>query len=122
MKNLLQIICFDLDNVICKTKKNNYQQSTPKKNIVKFINNLHDRGFYIKIFTARFMGRYNNVKIARSKGYILTKNQLKKWNLKYNELIMGKPSFDIYIDDKNLGFKKNGWVKQLRKVLILNSQ
>jgi hypothetical protein len=35
---------------------------------------------------------------------------------------MGKPSFDIYIDDKNLGFKKNGWVKQLRKVLFLDSQ
>jgi capsule biosynthesis phosphatase len=122
MKNLLKIICFDLDNVICKTKKNNYKQSRPKKNIVKFINNLYDRGFYIKIFTARFMGRYNDIKIAKSKGYTLTQNQLKKWNLKYNELIMGKPSFDIYIDDKNLGFKKNDWVKQLRKILFLDSQ
>ena len=68
------------------------------------------------------MGRYNDIKIAKLKGYVLTQNQLKKWNLKYNELIMGKPSFDIYIDDKNLGFKKNGWVKQLRKVLFLDSQ
>ena len=122
MKKLQKIICFDLDNVICKTKKNNYKQSRSKKNIVKFINNLYDRGFYIKIFTARFMGRYNDIKIAKLKGYVLTQNQLKKWNLKYNELIMGKPSFDIYIDDKNLGFKKNGWVKQLRKVLFLDSQ
>jgi hypothetical protein len=46
----------------------------------------------------------------------------KKWNLKYNELIMGKPSFDIYIDDKNLGFQKSTWIKQLSKILISNSK
>lgn len=93
-----------------------------QKKIIKFINNLYDRGFYIKIFTARFMGRFNNVKIAKLKGENLTKNQLKKWNLKYNELIMGKPSFDIYIDDKNLGFQKSTWIKQLSKILISNSK
>ena len=29
---------------------------------------------------------------------------------------MGKPSFDVYIDDKNLEFKKN-WINQLKKKL-----
>ena len=33
--------------------------------------------------------------------------QLKKWNLKYHKLIFGKPSFDIFVDDKSFGFKKN---------------
>ena len=117
MKKKYKIICFDLDNVICNTKKNYYKQSVPKKKVLKFINTLYENGYFIKIFTARFMGRYNNAKIAKVKGEKLTKNQLKKWNLQYHELIMGKPSFDIYIDDKNLGFKKNSWARDLKKIL-----
>ena len=29
---------------------------------------------------------------------------------------MGKPSYDIFVDDKALGFKNN-WVKQLKKII-----
>ena len=45
--------------------------------------------------------------MASMRGRNLTLKQLKKWGVKYNQLIMGKPSFDLYIDDKNLNFKKN---------------
>ena len=31
---------------------------------------------------------------------------------------MGKPNFDIFIDDKSLGFKKN-WIKELKLKLKL---
>ena len=31
------IICFDLDNVICVTKSNNYKFSKPKKKVIKII-------------------------------------------------------------------------------------
>ena len=49
------------------------------------------------------MGRNNdNISKAKSKGKKLTEKQLKKWNLKYHKLIMGKPSFDILIDDKSI--------------------
>ena len=37
----------------------------------------------------------------------MTLNQLNKWNLKYHKLIFGKPSFDLYVDDKTI-FKKIG--------------
>ena len=57
------------------------------------------------------MGTYNsNLKKVEKKFRKLTENQLKKWKVKYHNLILGKPSFDIYIDDKNLGFNKN-WYK-----------
>ena len=49
----------------------------------------------------------------------LTKKQLKKWKVKYHSLLFGKPVFDIYIDDKNLGCKKN-WHKQFNKQIIEN--
>ena len=45
-------------------------------------------------------------------GYEFTEKQLKKWSVKYHKLIMGKPSFDVVVDDKSLFFKKN-WAKIL---------
>lgn len=109
------IICFDLDNTICKTVGNKYSQAKPFNSKIKKINYLYDNGYYIKIFTARYMGRCNeNIKCAKKKGFLKTKKQLKKWKVRYHELIMGKPSYDILIDDKSLNFKKN-WSFELDK-------
>ena len=53
-------ICFDIDNVICKTdKKKNYKKSKPIINNIKTINLLYEKGYNILIFTARYMGRCN---------------------------------------------------------------
>tara|TARA_B100000989_G_scaffold289226_1_gene260788 strand:+ start:968 stop:1318 length:351 start_codon:yes stop_codon:yes gene_type:complete len=110
-------ICFDLDNIICITKGQNYKLSKPIKKNINFINYLYQNNFYIKIFTARYMGRNNdNIRKAKEMGHKMTLNQLKKWNVNYHKLIMGKPSYDVYIDDKNLEFKKN-WIKKLKKKL-----
>ena len=43
------------------------------------------------------------------KGYKLIYNQLKKWGLNFHKLELGKPSFDVYVDDKNFNFKKIGF-------------
>lgn len=115
LKKYKKIICFDLDNTICKTKKNFYKNSLPIKKNIKCINSLFNQGYYIKIFTARFMGRSNEDKIsAEKKGLRFTKKQLKKWNVKYHEIIFGKPSYDLIIDDKALFFKKD-WVNVIKK-------
>jgi hypothetical protein len=102
-----KIVCIDIDGVICKTKKNNYKSSKPINQAIKKIKKLKEK-FYIKLFTARFMGRSNENKIkAEKKGYKTTKLQLKKWGVEYDELIFGKPSYDYIIDDKSIFFKKN---------------
>lgn len=101
--------------MICKTKSNNYKDSQPIPANIKYINHLFTKGFVIKIFTARYMGRTNdNAKKARALGRDLTLKQLKKWNVKYNKLIFGKPSYDIFIDDKAFGFSQY-WPKILKK-------
>ena len=70
--------------------------------------------YYIIIFTARYMGRNNdNVKLAKKQGYELTYKQLVQWNLKFDKLLMGKPSYDFIIDDKGYGFKKN-WYQNFK--------
>ena len=111
------IFCFDIDNTICKTKGKNYRNAKPNKDVINLINQLFDNGHTIKMFTARFMGRNNdNVKLAHKKGYNSTLRQLKKWKLKFHKLIMGKPSFDILVDDKALGFKRSD-IQKLKKFL-----
>ena len=107
-------ICFDIDGVICKTRKSNYKSSKPIKETIKFINELYKKN-YIIIFTSRYMGRTNsNSAKAKKLGYKTTFNQLKSWGLNFDSLIMGKPRFDVYVDDKNLGFKLN-WADYINK-------
>ena len=120
MQSYIKILCFDLDNVICSTKGNRYHESKPKKKIINLINNLYKKGYIIKIFTARHMGKFNgNAKKAKKFGYKKTFNQLKYWKLNFHELILGKPSYDLLIDDKALGFQKN-WSTQFKKIINHN--
>ena len=113
----MKIICFDLDNVICKTKDNNYKDSKPDKVAINLINKLYQRGYYIKIFTARYMGRSKDNRLkAELKIKKITINQLKKWNVKYHKIFFGKPSFDLVIDDKSI-FYKIDWSKKIKKIL-----
>jgi len=110
-----KILCFDIDNVICKTIKSRYSQSKPKKKIIELINNLYEEGYYIKIHTARYSGRFgDNFKKIKSYGYMRTKKQLKNWGLKFHKLYMTKPSFDFYVDDKSYNFDKN-WTKFIKE-------
>ena len=61
-------LCFDLDNTLCKTKGNDYDNSKPKKNAINLVNKLYRKGYTIKIYTARYMGRSNDkLKNKRSK-------------------------------------------------------
>ena len=116
---MIKTICFDIDNVICSTKKNFYKKSKPLKKNINLINQLYDSGYFIKIFTARGMGTFNEkIKLVKKAHKRNTINQLKKWGVKYHRLYFGKPSFDLYIDDKNLGFKSN-WNALLKRTLAI---
>ena len=106
-------ICFDIDNVLCTTKNSKYWSLKPKIQVVRKINKLYSDGHKIIFFTSRFMGRTNNnTKKAYSMGFELTTNHLKKWKVKYHKLIMGKPSYDLIIDDLSIYFKKT-WVRDI---------
>ena len=112
-----KIICFDIDNVICKTSKSNYKNSKPIPEAIKKINQLYSKKYNIILFTSRFMGRTKDNRFkAKKLGYKLTKKQLSIWGVKYNKLIMGKPSYDLLIDDLSIYFKKK-WIKDIDKYL-----
>ena len=96
---------FDIDGTICthKNKDDPYEEATPITERIDKINNLFNEGHRIIFHTARGMGTFNNDgKKAHEKYYWLTLEQLDKWNVKFHKLIMGKPSGDLYVDDKGI--------------------
>ena len=91
----MAVYAIDMDGVIAHTRGNNYPRSRPNREAIGRVNLLYDAGNVIKIFTAR----------GSSSGkdwWGLTKQQLSDWEVKYHQLIMGKPSYDVIIDDKAL--------------------
>lgn len=91
--------CFDLDGTLCHTTEKSYKDSIPYFEVIDKVNKLYEDGKYIKIYTAR--GGTSGIDYHE-----LTVSQLKKWNVKYHELIdKNKPHFDIFIDDKAINAK-----------------
>ena len=114
-ENELNNIAIDFDGVIHDSSKGWHDGTCygqPLPGSLEAIKNL-SKNFNIIIFTARFMGRTNNnYKKAYELGYELTYDQLCKWNLKFDKLILGKPSFDILIDDKAFNYSDK-WLEEL---------
>ena len=76
-------ICFDLDNVICRTTNNDYKNSKPKKELIKKINSLYENGHFIKIFTSRFMGRSKErISLAKKKRIKIYKKTVRSLGFK----------------------------------------
>lgn len=83
----------DIDGTICVTRNGNYPESQPLPERIAKINALYDDGHTIIYWTARGM--------ASGKDWSeLTQQQVDAWGCKYHELRMGKPSYDVWVDDK----------------------
>jgi hypothetical protein len=61
---------------------------------IQYVNELKKKGNHITIWTAR--GSNSGIDYSE-----LTKKQLETWKIDYDELKIGKPDYDIYIDDKS---------------------
>lgn len=59
------------------------------------------------------INNYNRLK-AEKQIKKITIEQLKKWKVKYHKIFFGKPSFDIFVDDKSLFFKKK-WANYFKR-------
>ena len=94
---------FDIDGTICSLTNGNYEAAVPFEERIQIINELFEQGNRIVLLTARGMGRSNNNQaIAYDLFYELTSKQLQDWGVNYHQLFLGKPSGDVYIDDKGI--------------------
>lgn len=94
--------CFDIDQTILFCDSN-YNNCRVDKDVKELINSLHMSGHTIILHTARKMNTFKgNVRLARKSIEAKTKNQLDYFGIMYDEIYFGKPSADIYIDDKGV--------------------
>lgn len=87
-------IYVDIDNTITYTKGMDYENAEPRMERIFKINQLYEKGRTITYWTAR--GTKSGIDFTE-----LTQEQLNKWGAKYHKLLMGKPAFDLFIDDKS---------------------
>lgn len=89
----MQII-IDLDGTIC-TEEKTYSRALakPLPGAIESINKLFEQGNIIIIYSARTWMEYE-----------MTVDWLSKNNVKYHQLILGKPIGDVWIDDRALRF------------------
>tara|TARA_B100000035_G_C20684206_1_gene415328 strand:- start:123 stop:434 length:312 start_codon:yes stop_codon:yes gene_type:complete len=93
-------IFVDIDDTICyyeqtDNKKKDYSIALPYKERIMKINDLFDKGHKIIYWTARGS-------VTQKLWFNITYDQLKRWGCKFHELRMGKPAYDLFIDDKNI--------------------
>lgn len=97
-KKYKKIIYVDIDSTICYCNESNplnYSDCYQYPKRIAKINKLYDEGNYILYWTAR--GTCTGIDWTE-----LTTNQLNDWSCKYHKLILKKPFYDLFIDDKNI--------------------
>ena len=90
----MKIIYVDIDGTICNTNGVDYANSMPTYEQIYKINRLYDEGNTIIYWTARGT-------VTKIDWLDLTKNQLDDWGVRYHDVRIGKPQYDLWIDDKS---------------------
>ena len=90
------VIYVDIDETICNSPEDrDYSRAVPMVDRIERINKLYDDGHHIVYWTARGTGSGIDWKDV-------TMEQFHRWGVKYHGLMMGKPIYDLFIDDKNI--------------------
>jgi quercetin dioxygenase-like cupin family protein len=79
---------------LCNTLDGDYTKSIPIKERIDYVNNLKSSGNHVTIWTAR--GSRSKIDYKE-----LTIQQLTEWGVQYDDLLLGKPDYDVYLDDKS---------------------
>jgi len=95
-KELDMIIYVDIDHTICDNDNYlDYSNAQPWYDNIEKINQLYDDGHMIVYWTARGTGTNIDWRTP-------TEKQFKDWGVKYHKLMLKKPLYNIFIDDRNI--------------------
>jgi len=86
-------LCFDLDGTLCTNTFGEYAAAEPLPAAIERVNDLAAAGHRIIILTAR--GTATGIDWSE-----VTRGQLDRWGVTYEALHFGKPSADVYVDDR----------------------
>lgn len=97
-----EVICVDIDGTLTLETEGwgnrVYSQRTPRKKIIELVNELYKEGNTIVLWSSRY-----------PEDEQVTKEWLKKHNVKYTKLLLGKPQYDKFIDDKVINVNDIDW-------------
>lgn len=97
------LIFVDIDETICYTggsshEARDYSLAVPIYDNIEAVNKYYDEGHEIVYWTAR--GFQTGID-----WFEITNNQLIEWGAKYHRLVMDKPAYDLFIDDKTINVR-----------------
>lgn len=85
--------CFDIDGTLCTNTYGAYEAAEPFHDVIEEVNRLYAEGHVIVLYTAR--GATTGIDWRE-----MTERQLSEWNVRYHKLFSGKPTADVYVDDR----------------------
>ena len=96
-----KVIIVDIDGTICTqigdpgkaSDAEGLENAKPFTKRIEYLNLLYDEGHYIHYWSAR--GCWTGVDLLER-----TRKQLDSWGVKYNDIAVFKPFYDVWIDDK----------------------
>lgn len=100
MKNYEKVLVIDYDHTISMTKGTDFENAKPVPGVIEKINELYNKGWIIKIYTARGHISCDSRVDARYKYEKRMRQWLSDNNVKYHTLSFNKPLAKYYIDDK----------------------
>jgi len=101
-------IMVDIDGTICHCPGDpksgddqfGFREAVPFPKRIEYLNGLHEEGHFIHYWTAR--GCWDGEDYIEE-----TREQLDSWGVKYNDVSVFKPIYDIWIDDKAVGVRRD---------------
>ena len=127
MGDPLKKIVVYCDGVIAgKEHGGDYSKAPPLKYGIEQVNKLHDMGYEIILFTARYgERRKGNINLMYEAGFREWTDWLEENGVKYHHAYMGKPAGVLYIDDKAArvnGNDQGGWADVWKEVKNLEGK
>ena len=101
-------IMVDIDGTICHCPGDpksadgqfGFRESVPHPKRIEYMNSLYDEGHFIHYWTAR--GCWDGEDYLEE-----TRKQLEDWGVKYNDVAVFKPLYDVWIDEKAVGGRRD---------------
>jgi len=93
----------DVDDTILFTENRDYDNSMPILDVIDKLREAHEKGWYIILYTARGMGRsHGYIDRVREEVTYEIESFCGRYDVPYDEIMLGKPWAAMYVDDKGL--------------------
>ena len=96
----MKVYCFDIDGTLCTSAEGAHENAEPIPERIAQVNRLHTAGHTILLYSTRET-------TADIDWRELTERQMEAWGVRYHQLFLGKPTADIYVDEK--AFNSETW-------------